>query len=336
MSDTPLPQDVSFEDLGEDYILVPYALQFGDEDQPMPVGCIVCDRNKRKLDGYILGANGSWSNVGEEHIDENSELFGNTSDSLYQSIIGVAGNEWSKLRKLKSELSQFIDVDSKLESELVNLAEEFEGTNFEFCSCSDPDSFEDSLMKISDKLVTVSVCKECGKTISASGWKSEENVFRIDSASELHTISTIEDVMSAENIKMTEMDDLYMYTQSGSEVNSLSGIASVIYWESQKQNSESRAFVPTENNITAICRDEEIIGVIIWSYLFSGLVTIQHLGLFDISDEELEECIRAFSEDESTEIYIKKPYQDTRIDEFVIPIDFASGSVQMASKSNSN
>lgn len=337
MSETPLPEDVSIEDLGEDYILVPYALQFADEDQPMPVGCVICETDTRKLTAYVMGADGEWSQTNKEVISEDNELFGATPDALYQSVIGVAGDEWSKLNTTKEKLSEFLEVESNVESELVGLAGEIptETRRIEFCSCKHPENFEDTLLSVSEEVISVSVCKKCGGFISTNGLDSGKKQFYLDENSNIFDVEFVEEDMDANRINLTEDEDLYMYTQSGSELNSITGLGVVSWWQSQRVNPSIRSFVPTENNITVLFDDDSIIGVLIWSYMFNGIVTIRHIGLFDIETDQLEIFINTLSEEENSEIYLKKPYAETELDEFVIPVEFMSGSIQLASKPDS-
>lgn len=335
MSETPLPEGIPLDDIGDDYVIVPYALQFGDEDQPMPAGCIVANLVDMELTGYVLGANGEWSQTNQEDLSNESEVFGNTPDQIYQSFLVVAGDDWNKLSKIKDKISDFLEVESQIESSLVNLAEDFQTDSYsmEFCSCDRREEFEDTLFELSEKSVSVGVCSNCGGLISVEGMDSGKKQFSIDSENELYNVDTVDADMDASSMTLTDTDDLYMYTQSGSILNNVTGVGIASWWQSQRVNPSSQSFVPTENNITLICRDDSIVGVLLWSYLFNNIVTVRHANLFDISDEELEEVVGCLSEEENSKIYIKKPYKETALDKFVTPFEFVTGSVQMASKS---
>jgi hypothetical protein len=334
MSKTPLPEHLSPEDLGDEFILVPYALQFADEEYPMPVGCIVYEKEIKELTAYVMGADGEWSQTNNSKVDESSEVFGVTPDSLYQSIIGVAGSDWGKLNIIKEKLSEFVEVESTIDSDLVDLAGEVQTDSYdiEFCSCTKAQEFTDRLMSLDDKFISVSVCKRCGGFLSTTGVKSGKKQFAVESDSGLYNVASIEDDMEASNLVLTDNEDLYMYTQSGSELNSITGLAVVSWWQSQRVNPSIRSFVPRENNITVLCRDDSIVGILIWSYMFDGIVTLKHVGLFDIHKKEIGLFLDTLSDEENSKLYMKKPYSDTEIDSFVTPVQFMSASIQMASK----
>lgn len=335
MSVQPLPDNVDLDDIeSTNYTLVPYALQFPDEDQALPVASFVANTEARTIEAYLLAANGSWSKLDTMTVDEESTILTHTGESIYQSLVGVTGPSWEEFHKLRDKLDEFVSVTPDLDSELVNLAEKSESDNADvFCTCSDPELYIDSYVETETIDIDVSICTSCDKLYKINGDFDELNT-TLTSLGDM-SISNIVDQLDPSKITNTSHDDQYLYTTPSYEPTPITEVGIAIWWMSQQRNHRSTQYMPTESNFTAFIKGDQIIGGAIWTYLLGSIPLISHIHLFDpdnLSSKDVQEYITTW-EQEVGELFIEQPYNPQHIfrDAFT-PAIYASGSIQFETK----
>lgn len=334
----PLPDDVTVEELGESYLIVPYGVQFEGVQQPTPVSCIIYDKSNSTITGYTITNSGGWKNIGSKTLQEVPEILQSQQDSIYQSVLGCTGEDWEALHELDLMIQSLIDIDPNKLSELQQSAEDLQPpVDFiEMCSCDSKNIEESQVYKIQADSIKLRYCTNCGGIESVFGVSEGKKKGTINQQSQLDTLSFVEDSISPDKITETDHNDLYIVTDKSQEYSSFDLLATGHWWHSQRANPNSRPFTSLEMNVTVLNNDDSVVGVVLWSYLFGTYPIIHHLNINSNTPPiYIKELFNTFATDvvessETSDIFLTYPYAGPRaIGSLFTPLKIASGYVKI-------
>lgn len=337
MNSQPLPDEVTVEDLGDNYLLVPYGVQFEKVNKTFPAAAIVYDGEQSELRGYTIKKDGEWSESITEELSEKPIILYDGPNSLYQSILGISGDDAEAATRVKQRIHSLIDIDPSRVSELQDILIPFEkGSEYvPFSECKNEEILREQVYKEGELIVYIDYCEDSGiinSIESVKGGKIQDTLQRKG----VTTISEIEDILTPDMMDETEHPEIFTVTKASDSYSKIDLVSVAHWWESQKENPFSRPFMPREMNTTLLIEENYIFGVLIWSYLFGTYPIVHHLSTDnEISQTKLQTALKSAKENilrsnESESVYITHPYSVSEsISDIFTPLSITAGSVKV-------
>lgn len=335
----PLPDDITVDDLGESYLIVPYGVQFEGVNQPTPVSCIVYNNTDQSLTGYTITNSGSWKQVGKNTLTHEPVILHSQDQSIYQSVIGCIGEDWEALHEMDLLIQSLIDIDPNKLSELQEATQELpESREYtQFCSCASPKQQERQVYEIQNESITLNYCENCGGLLSVFGISNGKKTDTVSTTDGVTSLELIDGAITPEMITETNHPDLYLTTDTSQQYSEFDLLGTAHWWQSQKRNPTTRPFTSVEMNITTLNHNETIAGVILWSYLFGTYPIIHHINVnSDTPPIYRQKLLHKFATEvvgvtQIQDVLLTQPYTGlSQITSQFTPLKIVSGYVKVA------
>lgn len=334
MTKPPIPEELSFEDLGENFMIIPYGVKTEYTDDPTPLSCHVYNDNKRIITSYMLSTEGEWRQLEQEYISEDSEVFYTTNpQDLFQTIFGVIGPDWESLHTVDTTMRMMMDIDPQELSDLAKNATSYSQNRSiaEQCTCNNSQKSENEFYQLDTEKILIEYCESCGSLTGLEHWDDGKKQTILSNATEISEFATNTSSIPVDPEMITETNhkDVFLLTEDSMQPTKTVLAAIPYWWESQKRNEFARQYSPMENNITFCSTNDELFGCFIWSFI-QDIPVITHYW-FDVNSPPIyrKTAIKSFEEMFDQSPTIQYPYESpTPINNFA-PLTMISGAIKM-------